>query len=656
MELAQLLTELGPTFIKVGQSLSIRTDLLSPAYVRGLSSLQDNVPPFDTGKAKEILEEEWGQSVKSVLSKIGDKPVAAASLGQVYKATMKDGREVAVKVQRPNIMNQIALDMHLLREFAPLAKRTFNLNTDTVGTVDAWGSGFVDELDYVQEAENGKYFMSRIQETPLKDVVLAPAVVDELTTPKVLVTEWIDGERLDKSSNQDITVLCSICMNTYLTMLLELGVLHCDPHPGNLLRTPEGKLCILDWGMVTRLPSQLQLTLIEHMAHLTSADYAEIPRDLLLLGFIPPSKADAIEDSGVVEVLANIYGQWTAGGGVAAINVNEVINNLQDLTAKKGNLFQIPPYFAYIAKSFSVLEGIGLSNDPKYSIINACLPYVSNRLLTDKESMGPALSTFIFGPNKGNIDTRIVEYDRVEQLVTGFGRFSTSASGALLGKENLSRTQKLEEAAEQVLDIIITEEQTPLQEILLEQLAKIASAGSRSLWTEARARSGTLPSGRSVLGTIVDPLGLFESSPLVNSCEQDEKVVETTRKLVALMSNQLGTADGSTDLADLQRDEVLELSAILGRKVWDRRVALLRTSNRFARKLLDVTAFRLESAERVARPQRTRRPEPFDAETVRDTLPSGRLSAARSRLNALIDDRKDNAVVAEEALPVRTTL
>ena len=228
MELAQLLTELGPTFIKVGQSLSIRTDLLSPGYVRGLQSLQDNVPAFDTVKAKEILEEEWGQSVTSVLSKIGDKPVAAASLGQVYKATMKDGREVAVKVQRPNIMNQIALDMHLLREFAPIAKRTFNLNTDTVGTVDAWGSGFVDELDYMQEAENGKYFMSRIQETPLKDVVLAPEVVDELTTPKVLVTAWIDGERLDKSSNQDINVLCSICMNTYLTMLLELGVLVCS--------------------------------------------------------------------------------------------------------------------------------------------------------------------------------------------------------------------------------------------------------------------------------------------------------------------------------------------------------------------------------------------------------------------------------------------
>lgn len=225
MELAQLLTELGPTFIKIGQSLSIRTDLLSPAYVRGLASLQDKVPPFNSQTAKQILEDEWGQPVDSVLSKISDEPVAAASLGQVYKATMKDGREVAIKVQRPDIMNQIALDMHLLREFAPFAKRTFNLNTDTTGTVDAWGAGFVDELDYLQEAENGKYFMDRIQETPLKDVVMAPEVVDNLSTAKVLVTEWIDGERLDKSSNEDITVLCSICMNTYLTMLVSSPLL-----------------------------------------------------------------------------------------------------------------------------------------------------------------------------------------------------------------------------------------------------------------------------------------------------------------------------------------------------------------------------------------------------------------------------------------------
>jgi predicted unusual protein kinase regulating ubiquinone biosynthesis (AarF/ABC1/UbiB family) len=243
-QLAVLLSRLGPTFIKVGQSLSIRTDLLSPAYVRGLASLQDQVPAFDTAIAKQILEVEWQRPVSDVIvGELTSQPIAAASLGQVYKATLKStGLDVAIKVQRPNINEQIALDMHLLREAAPVLKRLFNLNSDTVGTVDAWGTGFVDELDYIQEARNGAFFSERIRQTPLRDVVLAPAIVEDFTTGSVLVTEWIDGERLDKSEKGDVTVLCSIAMNTYLTMLLELGLLHCDPHPGNLLRTPDGKL------------------------------------------------------------------------------------------------------------------------------------------------------------------------------------------------------------------------------------------------------------------------------------------------------------------------------------------------------------------------------------------------------------------------------
>eukprot|EP00980_Cylindrotheca_fusiformis_P006805 scaffold1426_cov83-Cylindrotheca_fusiformis.AAC.7 len=668
MELAELLNDLGPTFIKIGQSLSIRTDILSPAYIRGLATLQDKVPPFDTKIAKHILEDEWGQSVNSVLSKISDEPVAAASLGQVYKATMIDGREVAVKVQRPNIMEQIALDMHLIREFASITKSTIGLNTDTVGTVDAWGAGFVDELDYIQEAENGKFFTEKIKETSLKDVVFAPAVVDELTTTSVLVTEWIDGERLDKSSSEDITILCSICMNTYLSMLLELGLLQ-NPKRihlaltlcflKDLLRTPEGKLCILDWGMVTRLAPELQLTLIEHMAHLTSSDYAEVPRDLLLLDFIPKDKADSIEDSGIVEVLADIYGAWTSGGGVASINVNDVINRLQDLTAEKGNLFQIPPYFAYIAKSFSVLEGIGLSNDPKYSIINECLPYVSNRLLTDKKSLGPALQTFVFGPAKNDIETRIVDYNRVEQLIEGFGNFSTSSSGALLGKESLSRTQVLEEAADRVLDIVVTEEESPFQDILLEQLAKIVAANSRSFWAEVRERSGTLPSGRSLLGTIVDPLGLFRTSPLVNTSESDQKIVETTRKLILLLRNQVSasSSDGLVDLSSLQRDEVAELSAILARKVWDRRVSLIKTGNRFFTKLLEQTASRLENGERIRRPIATTRSDSSSHEPKNSrensslsfgasAVESKRLAAARNRLEELSQLEEGEEVVS----------
>lgn len=115
--------------------------------------------------------------------------------------------------------------MHLVREFASLTKRIVQLNTDLVGTVDAWGVGFIDELDYIQEGANGEMFSAQIKETPLKDVVFAPAVINEYTTRSVLVTSWVDGERLDRSSSEDVTVLCSIAMNTYLTMLLELGLL-----------------------------------------------------------------------------------------------------------------------------------------------------------------------------------------------------------------------------------------------------------------------------------------------------------------------------------------------------------------------------------------------------------------------------------------------
>ena len=334
------------------------------------------------------------------------------------------------------------------------------------------------------------------------------------------------------------------------------------------------------------------------MAHLTSADYAEIPRDLLLLGFIPESKANLIQDSGIVEVLADIYGAWTKGGGAAAINVNEVVASLQDLTEKKGNLFQIPPYFAYIAKSFSVLEGIGLSNNPKYSIINECLPYVSKRLLTDKsERTGGALSTFIFGPAKNDSD-RIIDYNRVEQLISGFGDYSLSASGASIGIEK-SRVELINDLAYQVLDLLATEEETPLQSIFIEQIAKIMSASSRSVWSEVRERSGTLPSGRSVLGTLVDPLGLFRTSPVVRMNSLDEETIETTRNLINLLNNQSElNSDVSRDVSNLSGPEVQQLASTLVRKVWERRSGLLKTGNRLGTKLLQLTADKLETGDR----------------------------------------------------------
>ena len=166
----------GPAFVKIGQSLSIRTDLLSPAYIKGLTKLQDKVKPFPTPVARRIIERELGlKSVdKMFVGGIGEV-VASASLGQVFRATLKaDGTDVAIKVQRPDVINNVALDLHLLHQAAPLAKKVLKIQQDFVGLVNSWGTGFVNELDYSQEAANSEDFNAGIRKTSLRDVVFAP--------------------------------------------------------------------------------------------------------------------------------------------------------------------------------------------------------------------------------------------------------------------------------------------------------------------------------------------------------------------------------------------------------------------------------------------------------------------------------------------------
>lgn len=246
-----LANQLGPTFIKLGQALSIRTDLIPEAYALELRQLQDAVPPFDTKTAMKVLKEEWGgDDIYKVLQSITNEPVASASIGQVYKATLVNSdndsnTQVAVKIQRPGILADIALDLHVLRILTPIQtllqnavngqKTTYSDVEAAVSLVDEWGRGFVAETDYRLEARNTVEFERSMRARGL-DAVCAPLVVEHLTRDKVLVTEWVEGTRLDKDASEDVPRLCGVAINAYLTMLLDTGVLHCDPHPGNLLR------------------------------------------------------------------------------------------------------------------------------------------------------------------------------------------------------------------------------------------------------------------------------------------------------------------------------------------------------------------------------------------------------------------------------------
>lgn len=233
-ELLELVTKLGPTAIKIGQALSVRPDLVPEEYARALSTLQDQVPPFDGSAAKEILRSELGQEKFGHFKdfpfmKSNGGPVASASIGQVYKGKIDD-REVAVKVQRPNVLAEIALDLHLVREFAPIYKKLTGTATDLQGLADEWGRGFIAELDYRKEADNTIRFTEEMRKRNL-NAVMAPRVIIEYSTEQVLVTEWIDGVRIDRSDADDVPRLCAVALNAYLVMLLELQSLHCDPHP-----------------------------------------------------------------------------------------------------------------------------------------------------------------------------------------------------------------------------------------------------------------------------------------------------------------------------------------------------------------------------------------------------------------------------------------
>ena len=217
-----------------------------------------------------------------------------------------------------------------------------------MGVADTWGAGLVEELDYSAEARNAAAFNEELAGGALEGRVFAPSVIASASSRRVLTTEWIDGERLDKTAaTEDVPRMASLAMNTYMKMMLDSGSLHCDPHPGNLLRTADGRLCILDWGLVTRLDSDLRLTLIEHVAHIVARDYAKIPADLVRLGFVPDGQEEAALSSGVVDLLTYTYAKRAEGGGFVNFDVPALFDELRALSADAGAaIFQIPPYFA----------------------------------------------------------------------------------------------------------------------------------------------------------------------------------------------------------------------------------------------------------------------------------------------------------------------
>ena len=247
-----IIEKLGPTYIKAGQMMSVRPDVLPQAALDELAVLQDSVKPFATATAIETIESELEGPLSDFFDEISEDPVAAASLAQVYRAKLKGKDEyVAVKVQRPQILDTVSKDLYVLRRAAEVYQGLIERfapqqRTDYVGLLNEWAVGFYTELDFLNEAANQQKLRDLLQQEQVKDIYV-PEVKHELCTRRVLVTEWMDGIKLSECEPTEIRDLVGIGQECFLVQLLQVGFFHSDPHPGNLMKlndTSKGKLAI----------------------------------------------------------------------------------------------------------------------------------------------------------------------------------------------------------------------------------------------------------------------------------------------------------------------------------------------------------------------------------------------------------------------------
>ncbi|GMH27379.1 hypothetical protein Nepgr_029222 [Nepenthes gracilis] len=408
VELRTIFTGLGPTFIKIGQGLSTRPDICPPEYLEELSELQDALPTFPNAEAFSCIEKELGLPLDSIYSSISPYPIAAASLGQVYKAKLKySGQNVAVKVQRPGIEDAIGLDFYLIRGIGFLINEYVDIiSSDVVALVDEFARRVYQELNYVQEGQNARRFKKLYAD---EEDVLVPDIFWDYTSAKVLTMEWIDGVKLneqDTIERQGLKVLdlVNTGIQCSLRQLLEYGYFHADPHPGNLLATPEGKLAFIDFGMMSETPEEARFAIIGHVVHMVNRDYEAMARDYYALDFLSPD----VDVSPIVPVLRDFFDD-ALNSTVSELNFKTLVDGLGAVFYQYP--FNVPAYYALILRSLTVLEGLALNADPTFKVLAASYPYFAKRLLTDPNPyLRDALIELLFKDGK-------FRWNRLENLL-----------------------------------------------------------------------------------------------------------------------------------------------------------------------------------------------------------------------------------------------
>lgn len=463
--LQQLAVKLGPTFVKLAQTLSMRPDLIGEGYAAALAQLQDNVAPFDSRTAMSILEQELGAPPDAIFSYITPQPIASASLGQVYRATLAaDGQEVAVKVQRPGIERTIALDVYMLRQTIGVLQKAAGIRRDLRVLADEVGRSLYEELDFRIEASNAAEFRRAHSHMPFISV---PGTMYRYTTRHVLVSEWVDGrspsqllaaaqaplmkqdrgrddvaaleeKEQQRQSRRQILNLVRMGVQCSLAQLLVTGVMHGDPHSGNLLlRSADGKLCYLDFGLVVRVTPEHRQAMMSALVHLGLGEWERLVADMEALDLL---REGTDKDQLAIDlrreftaVMAEAEAKSSMSGGATGSIMGSVLASitgsidLDDAEPVAADLaepqlqsvlpllsltttalsfstltqvlfriafrykFLLPSYFPLVLRAVSSLEGVALSVDRNFKLISAGMPVVLNQLLSDRRPAAQAL-------------------------------------------------------------------------------------------------------------------------------------------------------------------------------------------------------------------------------------------------------------------------
>ncbi len=372
------LIELGPTFIKIGQSMGTRADLLPLPFVKALGELQDQVPPFPNEIAFARIEKELGRKINEVYTEFELEPVAAASLGQVYRARLHTGEEVAVKVQRPNLEATIKGDLEILNKVANFAERfpQLNENADWSGMLREFNQTIHEEMDYAAEGHNAERFRESFESW---SNIHVPKIHWQATTRKVLTMDFIHGTKVTDLEEQERLGISPAKVNrllikTYLKQLLEDGFFHADPHPGNLLVMPDGRLAFFDFGMVGRITPELQAKMIDAFFHVVGKDPAGIAQDLIDLDFLKPGTNPSI----VKPVVEKMF-EFHLNLKLKDVNFKELTYDLADVMYDYP--FRLPSNFTYIMRALMTLEGIGIITDPEFNFFETAKPYAKEFML-----------------------------------------------------------------------------------------------------------------------------------------------------------------------------------------------------------------------------------------------------------------------------------